>query len=532
MTSTPSTPSTSRTKPHHPAPSRLTNPRAAVALGLIAAVGLAMPACQQRPVASSGRTTDAGFDALRQKRGPASLLAPTQPGRVDTDTQQRITESISMLDDYFAQTEQGNTNASPGGAVAYDPSAERGPTGSSHLTQNPGTPIESAMLARAQGTTNTTTTPPTNTPANTQTAEQRLLGGLKMIPASEITIPPRANGEEPIVVTLASPVFEPNFSWPTTPGGMGIVTADSQGGTDEGSDDWLEEGFDEGWGTAVASADGSLPAMDGVTGNDPGTLNPGPGSGETGLNPEQRKSELVEELVGLLMQVAQTNDDPYQAGLALAGLETLSPGALYELVDSGTLLPNETEILLTAHEFFQGLAADPMQASTENAMSLVDQVRERLNETAPLRITAAELCTRVWGYGQYETFDKTADGSYRFMVGRRQPIIIYTEVDRFGRSPVVDVDGVSQWKVALSQELQVFHLADDLLVTARSAETDTSLSRSKMRDYYLINQTYLPETLTLGKYHLKIIMRDQNKDAIAETVIPFQIVASSTLDME
>jgi len=494
-----------------------------IALGLIAAVGLAIPACQQPRTASSGQPTDAGFDALRQKRGPVSLIAPVEPNPVDPDTQQRIAESISLLDAYFAQNEKGSPGASPGGAVAYDPSAERGPTGTRSLARPKA--VEPAMVARA-GDAQPPMTATTGSGETGSSAERRLLGGFDMVRTDTAGV----NGARPaadenqFVVTLGSPVFAPNFSWPTTPGGMGIVTADSQSGFDDE--------FDSGNGTAVASADGSLPGIPGVN-DDPGTLNPGPtGTGGAGVTPEQRKSELVEELVGLLTRVAQTNDDPYQAGLALAGLETLSPGALYELVDSGTLLPNETEILLAAHEFFQGLAADPQQASTENAMTLVDQVRERLNETAPLRITAAELCTRVWGYGQYETFDKSADGSYRFMVGRRQPIIIYTEVDRFGRSPVVDVDGVSQWKVELSQELQVFHLADDLLVTARSAETDTSLSRSKMRDYYLINQTYLPETLTLGKYHLKIIMRDENKDAIAEAVIPFQIVASSTLDAD
>lgn len=497
--------------------------RPAMAFGLIAAVGLAIPACQQQRTATSGQPTDADFDALRQRRGPVSLIAPVEPNPVDSDTQQRIAESISMLDAYFAENEKNAGGTAPGSAVAYDPSAERGPTGTRGLARP--APVEPAMVARA------TDAPPTTTPETARTAEDRLLSGLDLIPVAEANLPPRVTDDPSLVVTLASPVFAPNFSWPPTPGGMGIVTADSATGFEDGLDDGFEDGFG-GPGTAVATADGSLPAMDDLT-NDPGTLNPGPTGGQSNtVTPEQRKSELVEELVGILTQVAQTNDDPYQSGLALAGLETLSPGALYELVDSGTLLPNETEILLAAHEFFQGLAADPQQANTDNAMTLVDTVRERLNETAPLRITAAELCTRVWGYGQYETFDKASDGSYRFMIGRRQPIIIYTEVDRFGRSPTIDADGVAQWKVELSQELQVFHLADDLLVTARSAETDTSLSRSKMRDYYLINQTYLPESLSLGKYHLKIIMRDANKNAIAETVIPFQIVASSTLDMD
>ena len=97
-------------------------------------------------------------------------------------------------------------------------------------------------------------------------------------------------------------------------------------------------------------------------------------------------------------------------------------------------------------------------------------------------------------------------------------------MDRFGRTPFVDEDGVTRWQVELSQELQIFRVDDDLLVTARQAETDTSLSRAMMRDYYLINQTALPETLSVGRYRLKVIMRDAHKDSIAEAVIPFEIV--------
>lgn len=293
--------------------------------------------------------------------------------------------------------------------------------------------------------------------------------------------------DDPAMAAVAS-----NFDQPTTP---------DSGGSLQGRP--VEDA------TTIASADGSMPRV-------------------SAKSPEDRKNELVDELVAVLGEIAHASEEPYRMGLALAGLETLSPGALYELTESGVLMPDEVRTLLAAHEFLSGLSAGGGLPDPGSVSDLLGDVKERLDEHAPLKITAAELCTRVLGYGQYDMFPKAADGSYQFVAGRRQPIILYVEVDRFGRRPKVGNDGLARWEVSLSQSLEIFHDADDLLVMAREAETDTSLSRNKIRDYYLINQTYLPENLTIGRYNLKVTMRDENKQAVATSIIPVTIVPSTT----
>jgi len=465
---------------------------------------------------ASDEPANADFDSLQRRRTPMAIESPTRSAELDPATQRRIEESVALLDSYFsAQDGSGEplANAQDGtgqpGVPVYDPSAELGPTGTSHLAR----PTEPAFAtADLPVRPDAPVTIPADAIPDAMTAEQRLLSGMDLVtidPAPAQTGEPgtpetRTAYAPNLAVSVAEPAPVPGLS-----SGMGLVTADDRP---------LDP---EDFGPSMATADGTLPTS---------VLDPGPANGETRtVSAAERKDELVEELVGLLTELSDESSDPYRSGLALAGLESLSPGALYELVDSGELLPHETEVLLSVHEFLQGLAASDSDVSPDLAMDLVDDIRERLNQTASLEITGAELCVRVMGYGQYDTFPKTDEGGYRFAAGRRQPVIIYTEVDRFGRTPFVDEDGVTRWQVELSQELQIFRVDDDLLVTARQAQTDTSLSRARMRDYYLINQTALPETLSVGRYRLKVIMRDANKDAIAEAVIPFEIVPSERL---
>jgi hypothetical protein len=79
--------------------------------------------------------------------------------------------------------------------------------------------------------------------------------------------------------------------------------------------------------------------------------------------------------------------------------------------------------------------------------------------------------------------------------------------------------------VKLSQRLELYHIADDLNTWNRSAETDTTISRNRLRDYYLINQITLPPNLGVGRYNLKVVMRDLIANQVVEAIIPIEIVA-------
>lgn len=240
------------------------------------------------------------------------------------------------------------------------------------------------------------------------------------------------------------------------------------------------------------------------------------------LDPEQRKQQLVDELVGVLGELARSGDAPGSAALALAGLETLRPQALDELKKEGLLSEAEILSLDAARRLFDALASEGGIADPGEVSAMLDKIRQDLDARAGLRIARAVLCTKVQGFGRYEAFETN-----RFVAGKAQPVIVYTEVDRFGQRESAGADGQPRYEIELSERLELYHTADDLNTWNRAAETDRSVSRNRVRDYYLINQVTLPPNLTVGRYHLKVVMRDQVGGTMAEAIIPIEIVAGT-----
>ncbi len=239
-------------------------------------------------------------------------------------------------------------------------------------------------------------------------------------------------------------------------------------------------------------------------------------------DPETRKQELVDELVGVLRELAVSGQGPESSALALAGLESLRPAALDALKGEGLLSDAEVASLDAARELFRAMSSEGGIADPGEVSGVLDRIRRELDARAGLRITRAELCTRVTGFGRYETFPAN-----RFVAGRAQPVIVYAEVDRFGHRESTGPDGAPRYETELSQRLELYHVADDLNTWNRAAEVDKTSSRNRVRDYYLINQVTLPANLTIGKYHLKVVMRDLVTGGMAETIIPIEIVAGS-----
>lgn len=145
---------------------------------------------------------------------------------------------------------------------------------------------------------------------------------------------------------------------------------------------------------------------------------------------------------------------------------------------------------------------------------------ERAAEGLPLRITDAKLCTRVVGFGDYNELSVNA-----FLAGSAARVVVYTQVDRFATRAGVG----GRQTVELSQELDVYHDADGAHCWKRPAQSVSESSRVKRRDFFLTNAIELPPTLTVGKYRLKITMRDLTGNSVAEATIPFSVVADAKL---
>jgi hypothetical protein len=137
-----------------------------------------------------------------------------------------------------------------------------------------------------------------------------------------------------------------------------------------------------------------------------------------------------------------------------------------------------------------------------------------------LRLTHEAMCMSVEGFGKLVPFDKAS-----FLAGQEQRVIVYVEVENF----TSEANSNGQWVTELSQELVIYNDSDGLPVWRTDWQTAPDVTTNKRRDFYLVNVVTLPKALTLGKYQLKISVRDNKSSAEAETSIPFTIVADAKL---
>ena len=238
------------------------------------------------------------------------------------------------------------------------------------------------------------------------------------------------------------------------------------------------------------------------------------------MDPGARRDALANELASILSEMVTLGDDPGASALALASLETLLPEDTSTLVDTGVLSEPELATIDAVRSLLSSMTSEGSLVSPHQLASRLEEIQMQLAAWSGMSITRAALCTRVDGFGRYETFP-----SYRFLAGREHEIIVYTELDSFAQEETVGPDGHARYGIELSQRLELYLVADDLNTWNRAAETVRDESRNRLRDYYLTNRVWLPGTLGVGRYNLKIVMRDLIGDKIAETIIPIEIVA-------
>lgn len=265
---------------------------------------------------------------------------------------------------------------------------------------------------------------------------------------------------------------------------------------------------------------------------------------EAGESLDERIDQAAAALVGLLRKRAAGSSAPVRDYLALAALEAIRPGVASDpatggmVVGENLLLPSEWRSVQAVRELLTAAVAEADKPGDPAKLAdLMAGAAARLNQQRPLRIAAAALCSRVNGYGQYAPFEPA-----RFVAGRPQRLIVYTEIEHFRNRPVRESDrrAVSagtagagdRWAIELSQELNLFRDTESQLVLRRPEQTVIETSRNQRREFFLVHEVLLPQTLTVGRYRLKITMRDKTSGAVDEAILPIDIVADPALAAE
>jgi len=222
------------------------------------------------------------------------------------------------------------------------------------------------------------------------------------------------------------------------------------------------------------------------------------------------------------------SEDPASAAAALAAVESLAPGSLAQ-IDSETsslskqLSPEDRATLLVAAE---RVRSEPAKAGSAMNQALA-QALARMGGTVPLHLPRVALCTKVLGFGRFETF-----ASDTFYAGKLIRAIVYAEVDGFSYRPAREGDPVQrnvplaeQQSVDLTQRLSLYHDQSGLLAWHRPAQRVVETTRNQRRDFFLIHQVELPRNLTVGTYVLKITIEDSTSGATTEASLPIKIIA-------
>ncbi len=252
------------------------------------------------------------------------------------------------------------------------------------------------------------------------------------------------------------------------------------------------------------------------------TLAPAPSSGAVEASLNERIETLRAELAASLEESARSGEGRAGALLALGALETMREGSLREeaLENVGE---EEAEALRAWAEMHREAARRAATGETDAGLAAARGSGWGAS-AGGFRVETALLCSKVEGFGRYETLNSSA-----LLAGRSQRAIVYAELSDFAHRAVTNDVGTAGWRVELTQELSLYHDADQVLAWRRPEQTISDFSRNKRRDFFVVQMIELPSTLSIGAYNLKITMRDREAGAVSEAIIPIRVVADPAL---
>lgn len=286
-------------------------------------------------------------------------------------------------------------------------------------------------------------------------------------------------------------------------------------------------------------APAETPPASGETGS---TINTGLASNATAApsapkSLDERLRDAAGDLRATLVERSSSGAPRFADKAAIAAIDSFfNPTAQIKPVPDPTLSPTQRSVLGAFAGVVRGFSAGAAKDGDPAAAGEVfDEANQALTNVQNVRVSHAALCRRVMGYGQYDPFPTNT-----FLAGRPNRALIYVEVDRFSHRAARDRDtGVSDlgwsssdadqlWAVEVSEELGLWHDADGSLQWRKPEQSIVEVSRKRRRDFYLVQAIDLPETLSVGNYKLKVIIKDKTSGSTDEVTLPIQILADAS----
>ncbi|HRP62131.1 MAG TPA: hypothetical protein PK400_02435 [Phycisphaerales bacterium] len=245
-----------------------------------------------------------------------------------------------------------------------------------------------------------------------------------------------------------------------------------------------------------------------------------------GLSPEpvassldrDRLRELLIELSKELYRDAAYSDTPLRELLLIAATTIVRPDRALSPDAIPGLTERERELLASFQQFFGevGRRLDGKRGTDETLREAVDLLRAALHTEPRLMLDTVALCTRVGGFGDYDPFNK-----YAFLAHSEQKAIVYLEIANF----TSELNAKNEWVTELSQQITIYSDRDGIPVWREDWQTAVDVTKNRRNDFFVVQIITLPKALSVGKYQLKVRVRDEKSKAEAEGTIHFELVA-------
>lgn len=253
------------------------------------------------------------------------------------------------------------------------------------------------------------------------------------------------------------------------------------------------------------------------------TTTAAPPSVSSGVNAGggDRLRGLLVELSRELYLLAGDSDMPLIELLAIAATTMVSPDRELSPEALPGLTDRERELLGIMQDFFIRVAAELDETGDPEALvTAVAELQRALTREPRLQLDSALLCRSVAGFADYDEF-RRSNGPYRFLAGSGQGVVVYVEVDDF----TSELNGNGEWVTELSQRLVIYNDRDGIPVWTEDWQAAVDITHQKRNDFFMVQLIEISPLLSVGRYQLKVTLRDEKSKAEAETAIEFELVA-------
>ena len=218
------------------------------------------------------------------------------------------------------------------------------------------------------------------------------------------------------------------------------------------------------------------------------------------------------------------SDRPLRELMVLASMSMLDPARAIDPAAIPDLNEEDRALLTTMQKYFMEVGSS-LDSDTNPWLAMTNatnELQQRLKLTPDLELPTLALCTRVRGFGDFDEWTVRNDSDqYSFVAHSAQPVIIYLEMEGF----TSDLNNDDLWETVTSQHLTIYSDRDGIPVWKEDWQSASDHSRKQRRDYFTVQKFTLPRGLSVGRYQLKVRVRDEKTGAETEQNVPFTMTA-------